>query len=111
MESNYKMYISSMKSTILSIDPSISDLTITGWMKDISDEFPYYRHTNPNVMAISMYIAQKYPGMFNRKEAMNLVLRTSFNYTGKKNTADVVVDVARYWKRLTNTQRSMPSQI
>lgn len=100
--SNYKIYVSAMRSTMSGIDASIKEVTITGWMQDISTIFPYYRHTNPQTMAIAMYMAQKNRDTFDKVEALNLVRRTSFNYTGKKNTNHIVIDVARYWKRLTS---------
>lgn len=106
MESSYKMYISAMKSTITGIDPNIKDITITGWMQDIASIFPYYRHTNPNTMAIAMYLIQKHPESFVKSEATSLVLRSSFNYVGKKDIVSVVIDVARYWKRLAAAKQS-----
>lgn len=96
-----------MKSTISSIDPNIKDITITGWMQDVAAKFPYYKHTNPNVMAIAMYLAQKNQNTFDRSEAMGYVLRTSFNYVGKKDVSHVIIDVARYWKGLVTPREIM----
>lgn len=103
-ESNYKMYITAMSSIIKNIDPSIKDLTITGWMRDIAEVFPYYKHTNPHVMAISKYMVQTQPDKFDRKAALDLVKRSTFGYVGKKSTDSVVIDVARYWKKLALPQ-------
>jgi hypothetical protein len=101
-DSSYKMYITAMTAVIKNFDPNIRDTTITGWMSDISIAIPYYKHTNPQVMAIGKYMLQSNPGKFDRELAKDLVRRTSFNYVGKKNTDSVVIDVARYWLRLSN---------
>jgi hypothetical protein len=102
-ESNYKMYITAMSAVVKEIDPNIKDTTITGWMSDISEVFPYYKHTNPQVMAIAKYLVQQQVGIvkFDKKTAAELVQRVSFNYVGSKDKKVVLVDVLRYWKKLS----------
>lgn len=104
MDSGFKMYVSGMKSVIRNLDPNVKETTLVGWMQDISMEFPYYKYTNPQVMAIAKYMLQTVPGRFDPDVARAYIHRAYFSYIGKKNIDSVVVDVARYWTRLSNVR-------
>jgi len=106
MDSGFKMYVSGMKSVVKNLDPNIRETTLVGWMQDISAEFPYYKYTNPQVMAIAKYMAQTIPGRFDTDLARAYIQRAYFSYVGKKSIDNIIIDVARYWTRLTHTDMS-----
>jgi hypothetical protein len=105
MDSGFKMYVSGMKSVVKNLDPNIKDTTLVGWMQDISTEFPYYRYTNPQVMAIAKYMVQSVPGRFDPDVARGYIQRAYYSYIGKKSIDTVLIDVARYWTRLSQSGR------
>lgn len=71
-------------------------------MDRIISKFPYFEHTNATIMAIAMTLASSGSKTFEREKALSYLELVSSFTEGKKDRQLLLIDVARYWERLTS---------
>lgn len=98
----YKIYLSQYKTAAKLIDTAATSRTFSEQMRQIVEKFPYFEHTTPRIMAVAVYMvaSAQNPDIFDREKALSLIDTVSVNVNTSKKRELLVIDVARYYKRL-----------
>lgn len=95
-DQEYKAYFSVLKSALKSIDGNASQKVFYEYMRGIQEKFPYAYKTNARVMVVAYHMAIT-GREFDPSTASDLL---GMVFSGKENKEILIIDVARYFKRL-----------
>lgn len=101
-DQEFKTYLSQYKATAKALDTAATTRTFNEQMRMIIEKFPYFEHTTARVMAVAMHMAvSTSPNTpFNIERASALIDTAFANFRTQKDKSLLLIDVARYYKRL-----------
>lgn len=94
----YKAYFTQFRNIVKSIAGEATSELASNWMRAMIQKIPYWQHTNPAVMAVSVYLANK-GKKIDRIEALDLIDKIPEPST-KKNKDLLLIDIGKYFTRL-----------
>jgi len=100
----FKTYLSQFKAAAKSIDSAATTRTFNEQMRQIVEKFPYFDHTTSRIMAIAVHLVSSSSTtnpVFDREKAMTLIDTVFVSYRTKKDKTALLIDVARYYVRLS----------